>query len=65
MKLLMDTCVYGGALSEIESAGHDVIWTSTMATVTTPPAIAFPAADDIHGHTNADRLDYSELGHPH
>jgi predicted nuclease of predicted toxin-antitoxin system len=26
MKLLLDTCVWGGALTEIEAAGHDVIW---------------------------------------
>lgn len=26
MKLLLDTCVWGGARSEIEDGGHDVIW---------------------------------------
>ena len=26
MKLLLDTCVWGGALDEIKLAGHDVIW---------------------------------------
>lgn len=26
MKVLLDTCVWGGALKEIRSAGHDVIW---------------------------------------
>lgn len=26
MKLLLDTCVWGGARAELEAAGHDVIW---------------------------------------
>jgi predicted nuclease of predicted toxin-antitoxin system len=26
MKLLLDTCVWGGARPEIEAAGHDVVW---------------------------------------
>jgi predicted nuclease of predicted toxin-antitoxin system len=26
MKILLDTCVWGGARKEIEAAGHDVIW---------------------------------------
>jgi predicted nuclease of predicted toxin-antitoxin system len=26
MKLLLDTCVWGGALAELETAGHNVIW---------------------------------------
>lgn len=27
MKLLLDTCVWGGAIEALEAAGHDVIWT--------------------------------------
>jgi len=27
MKLLLDTCVWGGAIKILEAAGHDVIWT--------------------------------------
>ena len=27
MKLLLDTRVWGGACQELESAGHDVVWT--------------------------------------
>ena len=27
MKVLLDTCVWGGARLVVESAGHDVIWT--------------------------------------
>ena len=26
MKLLLDTCVWGGVCKEIQSAGHDVVW---------------------------------------
>jgi predicted nuclease of predicted toxin-antitoxin system len=26
MKLLLDTCVWGGAVTELRSAGHDVVW---------------------------------------
>lgn len=26
MKLLLDTCVWGGAKSELKAAGHDVVW---------------------------------------
>ena len=27
MKVLLDTCVWGGTKNDLESAGHDVIWT--------------------------------------
>ena len=27
MKLLLDTCVWGGACRDLETAGHDVVWT--------------------------------------
>ncbi len=27
MKLLLDTCVWGGALKALRAAGHDVVWT--------------------------------------
>ncbi len=27
MKVLLDSCVWGGALDEILAAGHDVVWT--------------------------------------
>ena len=26
MKLLLDTCVWGGAVMELRTAGHDVVW---------------------------------------
>ncbi len=31
MKLLLDTCVWGGAKAELQAAGHDVIWTGDLA----------------------------------
>lgn len=26
MRLLLDSCVWGGALTDIQAAGHDAIW---------------------------------------
>lgn len=31
MKLLLDSCVWKGVLSELENAGHDVIWAGDWA----------------------------------
>jgi hypothetical protein len=31
MKLLLDTCVWGGAKAELQVAGHDVFWTGDLA----------------------------------
>lgn len=31
MRLLLDTCVWGGAKSELERAGHDVVWSGDWA----------------------------------
>ena len=31
MKLLLDTCVWGGAKPELQAAGHDVWWTGDLA----------------------------------
>jgi predicted nuclease of predicted toxin-antitoxin system len=30
MKLLLDTCVWGGAKAELLAAGHDVVWTGDL-----------------------------------
>ncbi len=30
MKLLLDTCVWGGVKAELEAAGHDVLWTGEL-----------------------------------
>lgn len=29
MKLLLDACVWGGGVGELEAAGHDVVWAGT------------------------------------
>jgi predicted nuclease of predicted toxin-antitoxin system len=31
MKLLLDTCVWGGACAALRDAGHDVVWTGMAA----------------------------------
>ncbi len=31
MKLLLDTCVWGGALKTLEASGHDVVWTGNWS----------------------------------
>jgi predicted nuclease of predicted toxin-antitoxin system len=31
MKLLLDTCVWGGAKDDLRAAGHDVLWTGDLA----------------------------------
>jgi predicted nuclease of predicted toxin-antitoxin system len=31
MKLLLDTCVWGGATADLRAAGHDVLWTGDLA----------------------------------
>ena len=31
MRLLLDTCVWGGAVEELRAAGHDVIWTGNWS----------------------------------
>jgi predicted nuclease of predicted toxin-antitoxin system len=30
MKLLLDTCVWGGTKTELQTAGHDVFWTGDL-----------------------------------
>lgn len=31
MRVLLDTCVWGGAVDEVVAAGHDVIWAGAWA----------------------------------
>jgi predicted nuclease of predicted toxin-antitoxin system len=31
MRLLLDTCVWGGAKAELQAAGHDVLWTGDLS----------------------------------
>ncbi len=32
MKILLDTCVWGGVIPVLESAGHDVLWAGEWET---------------------------------
>ncbi len=32
MKVLLDTCVWGGARHDLENSGHDVVWTGDWST---------------------------------
>jgi predicted nuclease of predicted toxin-antitoxin system len=32
MKLLLDSCVWGGAITQLEEEGHDVIWAGSWPT---------------------------------
>ena len=29
MRLLLDTCIWGGAIPELRASGHDVLWAVT------------------------------------
>ncbi len=31
MKILLDTCVWGGAKAELQANGHEVVWTGDLA----------------------------------
>ncbi len=31
MKLLLDTCVWGGIKAKLQEAGHEVVWTGDLA----------------------------------
>lgn len=44
MKLLLDSCVWGGARAEIELAGHDVIWSGDWS--------SDPGDDEILAHAH-------------
>jgi hypothetical protein len=47
MKVLLDSCVWGGAAAELRAAGHDVVWTGEWP--------ADPGDEDIleFAHTEA------------
>ena len=46
MKVLLDTCVWGGARDALVAAGHDVIWTGEWA--------ADPGDDEILASAHAE-----------
>ena len=61
MKFLLDTCVWGGACTELRSAGHDVIWAGEWPDD--------PGDDEIleRAHAEGRILEVSLFGfaHPH
>lgn len=68
MKLLLDTCVWGGAIEALEAAGHDVVWAGVWD--------VDPGDDEILGRAHQEGRvlvtldkDFGELavvhGHPH
>lgn len=68
MKLLLDTCVWGGAIEALEAAGHDVVWAGAWD--------VDPGDDEILGRAHQEGRvlvtldkDFGELavvhGHPH
>lgn len=46
MKLLLDSCVWGGALAELRAAGHDVVWSGDWD--------QDPGDEEILGHALAE-----------
>lgn len=68
MRLLLDSCVWGGARSTIEAAGHDVVWAGDWE--------VDPGDDEILSRSHAEKRilvtldkDFGELaivqGRPH
>ena len=68
MKLLLDTCVWGGAGSELRAAGFDVIWSGDWSEDPGDDEILARAYDDARVLVTLDK-DFGELaivyGKPH
>ena len=47
MKVLLDTCVWGGAKTELQATGHDVIWTGDLT--------QDPGDEEILGQANREQ----------
>ena len=68
MKLLLDTCVWGGAIEALEAAGHDVIWAGAWDADPGDDEILARAYQEGRVLVTLDK-DFGELavvhGHPH
>ncbi len=68
MRVLLDTCVWGGARQELEAAGFDVLWTGDLATDPGDESILAQAYLEGRILVTLDK-DFGELairlGHPH
>jgi predicted nuclease of predicted toxin-antitoxin system len=68
MKVLLDTCVWGGAAESLQAAGHEVRWTGEMETDPGDEAILTLAFQESRVMVTLDK-DFGELaivrGMPH
>lgn len=60
MRLLVDTCVWGGAAEEIRAAGHDVVWSGDWSEDPGDDEILARAYDDNRILVTLDK-DFGEL----
>ena len=60
MRLLLDTCVWGGAVDDLEAAGHDVRWVGSWPQDPGDPAILEQALADERVLVTLDK-DFGEL----
>ena len=60
MKLLLDTCVWGGAVTELRTAGHDVVWSGDWEEDPGDEAILAIAHDEGRVLVTLDK-DFGEL----
>jgi predicted nuclease of predicted toxin-antitoxin system len=68
MRLLIDTCVWGGAAGELRAAGHDVVWSGDWSEDPGDAEILAKAYDENRVLVTLDK-DFGELaivfGQPH
>ena len=68
MKLLLDSCVWGGAVADLQAAGHDVVWCGHWPSDPGDMAILAQAKDERRIVVTLDK-DFGELaivrGLPH
>jgi predicted nuclease of predicted toxin-antitoxin system len=68
MRLLVDTCVWGGAVAVLRAAGHDVVWMGDQPMDPGDEVILAPAHREQRILITLDK-DFGELaivrGHPH
>ncbi len=60
MKLLLDTCVWGGGIRDLQQAGHDVVWVGEWETDPGDEEILNQAHDERRVLVTLDK-DFGEL----
>ena len=63
MKVLLDTCVWGGARGELAGAGHDVVWSGDWPEDPGDEEILATAFREGRVLVTLDK-DFGELAHP-